>query len=57
MRFFKIIYIQLEFEKEDGDYLEFEVFENKVVCLSEIASTQQEFEVNDISKINKLIEI
>lgn len=50
--------IQLEFEKSNGDYLEFEVFENKVLVLKDIADDMEEqvIDYGDILKINELLE-
>ena len=39
--------IQLEYEKENGDYLEFEVFSNKVIMLKLIGSDEVEKEIDE----------
>ena len=48
--------IQIEFEKENGDYLEFEFFENSTFYLSIIGEDEQEFELKDNLKINTLVQ-
>lgn len=53
--------IQLEYELEDKSYLEFEVFENKILCLRipQRDYTKAEHEVispTDINRINEIID-
>ena len=48
--------IQIEFEKDNGDYLEFEFFENSTFYLSIIGEDEQEFELKDNLKINTLVQ-
>lgn len=43
--------IQLEYDKENGDYLEFEIFENSILGLSIISDTEHEFNIENESHI------
>ncbi|WP_338226481.1 hypothetical protein [Algoriphagus confluentis] len=47
--------IQFEYEKENGDYLEFEIFENSVSCLEIISGNEKECQI-DITEIFSLID-
>lgn len=46
--------IQFEYEKENGDYLEFELFENKISYLSIIGENELEQDISS-EEINQLI--
>lgn len=50
--------IQLEFEKSNDDYLEFEVFENKIVVLVDFAEMYEEYVIDhgEFNKVNNLLE-
>lgn len=46
--------IQFEYEKENGDYLEFEIYNDRVICLKMIeGKDDQEFRVETNSEIQK----
>lgn len=48
--------IQFEYEKESGEYLEFEIFENYInVYMIHDDESEEEFTENDIDKIKKLV--
>lgn len=38
--------IQLEYEKENEDYLEFEIYDNKIICYKEINGREEEMDIN-----------
>ena len=49
--------IQFEYEKPNGDYLEFEIFENTVMYLSVVNDTEIEKEIKfDVGIFNELID-
>lgn len=47
--------IQFEYEKENGDYLEFEIYEDKIEVFSDtLSSGEKEFNLQGISAIDKM---
>jgi hypothetical protein len=48
--------IQFEYQKKNGDYLEFEIFENKIIVYSEQAAQEKEYELNSMQEINDIVE-
>lgn len=46
--------IQFEYEKDNGDYLEFEIFENYVTAFQIISSEESEYNINT-SEIRKMV--
>ena len=46
--------VQLEYEKENGDYLEFEIFENQIIMYQEKGGKEKEKTVNK-NELNKII--
>lgn len=49
--------IQFEYEKENGDYLEFQIYEDKVEVYSKISSDEKEFELSGDSILEKMKQI
>lgn len=47
--------IQLEYEKENGDYLEFEVFSEKIIMLMIVGSDEVEIEIDE-KQIPKMVD-
>lgn len=47
--------IQVQFEKNNGDYLEFEVFENEIICLRIIGENENEFTLKTNNEIQENI--
>lgn len=48
--------IQFEYEKDNGDYLEFEIFDNKIFCLSIINNDEKTSEFNfDSEMVNNFL--
>jgi len=49
--------IQLEYEKDNEDYLEFEVFEDSIMVFRIIGDEEEEYEIaiDDFQKINEII--
>lgn len=48
--------IQFEYEKPDGDYLEFEIFENSITAFSIISGEENERTVNEKEMKNMVAE-
>ena len=47
--------IQFEYEKENGDYLEFEIYEDRIECfLDTLSDGEQEFNLQGISATDKM---
>lgn len=46
--------IQFEYEKNNGDYLEFEIYEDRITAFQIIASEETEYQV-DIKKARKMV--
>jgi hypothetical protein len=46
--------IQLEWEKDNGDYLEFEVFQNEIICLEIIEKVEKSFAVK-AENVNSIV--
>lgn len=47
--------IQFEYEKENGDYLEFEIYEDRIECFLDTASGgEEEFNLQGITAIDKM---
>ena len=49
--------VQFEYEKANGDYLEFEVFADKTQCYSEIEGKEQQFLLSNQLKANHLVKL
>ena len=49
--------VQFEYHKKNGDYLEFEIFDDKVIAYSKQKETENERELNSLEDINGLVEI
>jgi len=47
--------IQFEYEKENGDYLEFNIFEDKTEILKIINKNEEEFDVSIDEDLNKIV--
>lgn len=47
--------IQFEYEKENGDYLEFEIYEDRIECYSDtLSGGEEEFHLQGISATDKM---
>ena len=47
--------IQLEYEKSNGDYLEFEIFDDRIKVFQSIKDSEKEYTAEDISEIQDLV--
>lgn len=46
--------VQFEYEKENGDYLEFEIFEDSITCLQIVSGNESESQIKDSEIFSKL---
>lgn len=46
--------IQFEYEKENGDYLEFEIYEDRIECFLDTSGGEQEFNLHGISATDRM---
>jgi len=47
--------IQLEYEKENGDYLEFEIYTDRIEVFRIIGENEEEFDLNIEEDLNKIV--
>lgn len=49
--------IQFEYEKKDGDYLEFEIYADKIVCYFEFEKDSKEFKISNNDSANTMVKL
>ena len=49
--------VQFEYHKANGDYLEFEIFKDKIIAYSEQMNEEYERELDSLEDINGLVEV